>query len=106
MPVLGISYHSKRPSLSIRISEEEEKKPVTILESVHYSMADVTSSQAARYALGEVLLVTLSDGRPMCGEVVEVSEDSMQVEYAENNALHRAFIPLNESDDLISINEL
>jgi hypothetical protein len=66
-----------------------------------------------KYSVGEVILVTLSDGRPMCGEISSLENDILVMEYAEGKQLLRALIEVQTdkrtgkpTGDLVSLLEM
>jgi copper chaperone CopZ len=66
-----------------------------------------------KYSIGEVIMVTLSDGRRMSGEIFSLKNDILIMEYAEGKQLFRALIEVRTdkstgkpTDDLISWMEI
>jgi hypothetical protein len=137
MPLFSVSKNSLNQPTKMNPEVEEVKQEVTVVSSKRKSLppvmknvveAAVASNSkrnsapqvpahpvfnfADKYSLGEVVLVTLSDGRPMCGEIVNISKDTMLMEYAEDRYHYRALIKVQYDpdsdepmDDLVSVME-
>eukprot|EP00475_Leptophrys_vorax_P044320 TRINITY_DN883_c0_g1_i1.p1 TRINITY_DN883_c0_g1~~TRINITY_DN883_c0_g1_i1.p1 ORF type:complete len:278 (-),score=80.07 TRINITY_DN883_c0_g1_i1:39-872(-) len=109
LPPLNAS-NKKRASAG---PSEISKAVIAGITAAGVSSAVHSQDLTAKYTMGEVIVLTLSDGRPMCGEIVNLTKETMLVEYSENKIMYRALIkveydPDNEDalDDLVSVMEV
>jgi hypothetical protein len=78
---------------------ETSKAVIAGITAAGMSSSEHAQDLTTKYSMGEVLLLTLSDGRPMCGEIVNLTKDTMILEYSENKVMYRALVKIEYDPD-------